>query len=374
MHRVLLATEGTRYAGIEAHLLNLIAAMQQLGGVEYHLALFDRGPLTQQARELRVPVHLLLREDKYDTRVIAQLRAIIAKSGADFVHAHGYLADIIAGWACGKSRTPLMTTVHGAPEKFRGLAALKMRLNLRLDRRAIRRRSAHVIAVADFLKDQLVRRRIAADKITVVPNGVFDRPPDLQRRHADRMALELPPDAPTVGFAARLEPVKDPLAFIEFARLVHAQLPNARFLVAGEGALRQPMYDRALALNLLPAFRFLGHLHDLDAFFSAADVFVLTSRSEGVPQVALEAMRAKRPVLAPAVGGLPEVLAGLGELTAPPRDLTKLAELAVKLLRDPARLAAVGEAARARFLAAYTADRMARETKLIYDRVHPEGA
>ena len=85
-------------------------------------------------------------------------------------------------------------------------------------------------------------------------------------------------------------------------------------------------------------------------------------------------MRAKRPVLAPAVGGLPEVLAGLGELTAPPRDLTKLAELAVKLLRDPARLAAVGEAARARFLAAYTADRMARETKLIYDRVHPEGA
>jgi glycosyltransferase involved in cell wall biosynthesis len=219
-----------------------------------------------------------------------------------------------------------------------------------------------------------VRRHVAADKIVVVPNGVFDWPPDLDQRHINRMELELPPDAPAVAFAAWLEQVKNPLAFVEFARGVHAQIPGARFLVAGDGPLREAMHERVLALNLLPAFRFLGFLPDLDAFFSAADLFVLTSVSEGVPLVALEAMRAERPVIAPAVGGLPEILAGLGELTAPPGDLAGLTELAVNLLRDPARLTSIGKSARARFLAAYTAERMARETKQVYDAVHAEGA
>ena len=374
MHRVLLATEGTRFAGMEAHLINLIRAMNELVGVEYHLALFDRGPLTDRARELKTPVYHVLRQKTYDTRAIGNLRDIAAQVRVDVVHAHGYLANIVAGWALRGTKVPLVTTVHGAAEQFHGLANLKMLLNLRLDRWTMRRRSARVIAVAGFLKDQLARRRVAAEKIVVVPNGVFDRPPDLNQRHVNRQELELPPDAPAVAFAARLEQVKNPLAFVEFARGVHAQMPRARFLVAGEGPLREAMHERVLALNLLPAFRFLGFLPNLDAFFSAADLFVLTSVSEGVPLVALEAMRAERAVIAPAVGGLPEILAGLGELTAPAGDLTRLTELAVNLLRDPARLASIGKSARARFLASYTAERMARETKKVYDAVHAEGA
>ncbi len=369
MPRVLLATEGSRFAGIEAHLVNLIPAMQQAGDLEYHLALFDRGPLADRAAGMGVPVHFVLRRKTYDTSVIDNLRTIVKEQRIDLVHAHGYLANIVAGWACGRKKTPLVATVHGAAERFTGLAEIKMRLNLRLDRRMMRKRARAVITVAGFLKNELVQRGVPAEKITLVPNGVFDRPPDNQLRATNRAVLDLPPDAPAIAFAARLEPVKDPLAFVEFAQLVRRDLPRARFLVAGDGPLREAMHERVLALNLLPSFRFLGYLPDLDSFFNAADMLVLTSRSEGVPLVVLEAMRAQKPVLAPAVGGLPETLAGLGEATAPPGDVPRLAELAVRLLREPARLAAAGETARARFLAEFTAAHMAERTRQVYDRV-----
>jgi glycosyltransferase involved in cell wall biosynthesis len=297
---------------------------------------------------------------------VRQLAELIARSGADVAHTHGYLANVVADRAARARRTPVVTTVHGAPEPFHGLRALRMQFNLYLDRRAMRRPRRRVIAVADFVAEELARRGVPRERIAVVRNGLPPLAPDPSLRHENRLALELPPDAVAFSFVGRLEPVKDPLAFVEFARLVHDYNNNTAFVVAGDGPLLEPMRERVLAEGLLPHFRFLGFVNDLNAVFSASDVYVLSSRHEGVPLAALEAMRAGVPTIAPAVGGLPEVLGGLDGLLAPDRDPRQLAALAIRLLNDKTRLAKASAEARARFLERFTAEEMVERVVRVY--------
>lgn len=369
MLNILLVTEGTRFAGIEAHLSQLILSFREAGNIQVQLALFDDGPLAKAARNQGLTVHLLHRKSKYDTRIIDDMVTIIERSGAQVVHTHGYLANVVAALAGKRRSTPLVTTVHGAPERYTGFAGLKMRRNIWLDRRAMRRRCDRVITVASFLRDQLIKHRVAAEKIIVVPNGIADREPDPSQRYDNRRELELPPDAPAIAFAGRLENVKNPLAFVNFAQMLQEQLPQARFLVAGDGPLAERMRKRVLALDLFPDFRFLGHLPDIEPMLAASDLLVMTSRSEGVPLAALEAMRAARPVVALGVGGIPETLAPFPQAVAPPGDVKKLAELAAALLQNREALNNLGRGMRQHFLANYRADSMARATIAVYRQV-----
>ncbi|HPQ68791.1 MAG TPA: glycosyltransferase family 4 protein [bacterium] len=366
MPTVLLTTEGTRFAGIEAHLINLLDGCRDENQCRFHLAVFDNGPLAERARERGILVHHINRRRKYDTAAIRELASIQREARIEVVHTHGYLANVVAAKACAETGVPLVTTVHGAPEAFTGLAGLKMRLNLRLDRRAMRKQAARVITVASFLKDLLVAHHVPGEKIEVVANGIPDRAPDARERFDNRTRLELPPDAPTVAFIGRLEPVKDPLAFVELAKHIVAQRPQARFVVAGDGPLMGEMRERVLAEHLLPAFRFLGFVENVEPLLAACDLVAVTSRSEGVPFVILEALRAGRPVVAPPVGGLPEMLGGLPGMLAEDRSVEALAAKVLAMLDDAPQRHALGEMARQRFLARFTARQMAERTLALY--------
>jgi glycosyltransferase involved in cell wall biosynthesis len=363
--KTLLVAEGARFAGIEAHLSTLMQLLPRVG-VQPHLAVLQRGRLAECAERLGVPVTQIVRRSKYDLSAVRQARALAADSGADVVHTHGYLANVLMAAALRKSPAALVTTVHGSREPFTGLAGLKMSFNLFLDRQAMRGRRRRVVAVGATLLEELAQRGVPREKLRLVYNGVPPVPVDFHLRAAGRRLLELAPDAPAFAFVGRLEPVKDPLAFVEFARLVHDVARDATFLVAGEGPLLEPMREHVLQLGLSPHFRFLGFLDDLDPLYAAADAVVMTSRHEGIPLIALEAMRAGRPVLAPAVGGLPEILGGLDGLLAPSRDVRQLAALAVRLMRDPALLAKAGAAALARFQEKFTAVEMVERLVAVY--------
>jgi len=374
MRTVLLTTEGTRFAGIEANLLNLIKANNELRLVDYRLAVFDEGPLAEQAREAGLEVTRIKRRGKYDRGAIKQLAAVVESTGSNVVHAHGYLANVVAARACRKKQVPLVTTVHGLPEPFRGLANWKMRFNLWLDRRAMRRTCAKVIAVASFIGEGIIERGMPAEKVVVVHNGIVDLVPDPALRVPNRRTLDLLPDSPAIAFAGRLEPVKDPLLFVEFARLVLQRLPSARFLVVGDGPLSEAMNNRVIELGLRPAFRFLGFVENLEPVYAACDLLALTSQSEGLPNVALEAMRAARPVIAPAIGGLPELLGDLSGMLATERSAQALADLAVALLRDRQQAVEAGKNARECFLTGFTAEHMMRAMDDVYRSVTAEDA
>jgi glycosyltransferase involved in cell wall biosynthesis len=362
--RVLHVAEGARFAGIESHLMALFSAWQNDSNVTAELAVFNDGPLGERAAALGVPVHRIQRRGKYDPAAVRQLAELIRSREIAVVHTHGYLANVVAGRAMAAAPCPLVTTVHGAPEPFGGVAGMKMRLNLWLDRRVMRRQGARVVAVAEHLAARLRAAGVPGEKIVVIHNGLAAEA-TLPNREQARAAFGIG-DGFAVAFVGRLEPVKDPALMVEVARKLTAQAPGATFLVAGDGPLLAETQAAVAASGLTEWFMFLGFVDDLGPVFAAADAYLLTSRHEGIPNAALEAMRAGVPVVAPSVGGLPELLAGLAGSLAASRTSDDLAGLLLALAEDPAARQAARQAARARFVAEFTAEKMVGRLRRVY--------
>ncbi|MBI3076986.1 MAG: glycosyltransferase, partial [Deltaproteobacteria bacterium] len=154
---------------------------------------------------------------------------------------------------------------------------------------------------------------------------------------AVRAELGVGPAAPLVGMIACLKPQKDPLAFVEVARRIAERLPRARFVLAGDGRLR-PAVEAAVARAGLGArLRLLGWRRDVPRLLRALDLFVLTSRWEGLPLTYLEAMATGVPIVGTAVDGAPEAVHhGEQGLLCRPGDLDAMAAGAVEILQTPA--------------------------------------
>jgi glycosyltransferase involved in cell wall biosynthesis len=152
--------------------------------------------------------------------------------------------------------------------------------------------------------DSLVEEAVRADRIEILPNAV-----DLERlsvpapegRLAARLALGLPPAAPVFVSVATLFPVKDPMVLVEAAGRVRQALPDAMFLLVGEGPLRASLMNRIQELRLAGTVRLVGAQLDVRPYLAAADIGLLTSRSEGSSNSLLEYMAM----------GLPSVLSDI---------------------------------------------------------------
>jgi glycosyltransferase involved in cell wall biosynthesis len=181
--------------------------------------------------------------------------------------------------------------------------------------------------------------------------------PTAAARGSARAALGLSPGITVVAFVGRLSPEKAPEVLLRAVRGTGLTL-----LVAGEGPLRDVLEAEADAGQV----RFLGFLPDVASVLAAADVLALPSRTEGLPMAALEAMAAGLPVVASAVGSLPEVLADGAGVLVPPGDVSALRR-ALERLSSPKVRAAVGAEGRRRVESRYAATTMARRYReLLY--------
>jgi glycosyltransferase involved in cell wall biosynthesis len=180
----------------------------------------------------------------------------------------------------------------------------------------------------------------------------------------------LPHRAPLVGNVAALVPHKGQRHLIEAAHLVVQQVPDARFVILGEGELREQLErqvkDHHLEKHvLLPGFR-----TDVLGCMKGFDLFVLSSVTEGLGTSLLDAMACGKPIVATTAGGIPEVVAdGETGLLVAPRDHTALAAAIVRLLNDDALRAAMGKAGRDRVTERFTVGRMVAGTVAVYERL-----
>lgn len=207
-------------------------------------------------------------------------------------------------------------------------------------------------------------------RITVIPNGVEVGPvPDGAARAIARERLGLPPEATVIGTVlARMDRQKGVDVLLAAAARLPALRRGAAILVVIGGRPDEGVaLGRATPLGLDGAVRFLGPREDAVALLPGLDIFVLSSRAEGLPNAVLEAMAAARPVVATAVGGTPEVVVhGETGLLAPSEDPAALAAALQELLDDPARAAAMGVAGRRRVEDRFTVERMVEATQELY--------
>lgn len=356
-----VATSGA--TGVESHLIALLAAFDRTL-VEPTLFAPRPGPLVERLQRRGIPVEL-----GAPTRKLAfgEARRLARRwRGAfDLVHAHGARGSFWGAVAAGQAGLPLVTTIHEL--RWRTLASGPRRwLWLELERRALEH-SRRLIAVSEAVRRELVARRPEWASRTVVipgtsPQLLEPRPP----APLDAPVAAVPLRLVTVG---RLEPVKGHDRLLEALSRLAARIPFTLDVV-GRGPLEGEL--RGLAARLGIADRVRWHLgaDDVAEHLDRAQIFVTATREETLGLAVLEAMAAGRPVVVPAVGGLVELVGEAGCLVDPGAALPeRLADVIAALAADPARMARLGAAGRARVLAAYDPLVLASRVADVYEQI-----
>jgi glycosyltransferase involved in cell wall biosynthesis len=236
------------------------------------------------------------------------LRALLEPRERGIVHSHGYRADVLFAPVARTLGYATVTTLHG----FTG-GDVKNRLYEFLQRRAARRFD-RVAAVSRPIADAMRRGR-NAERVVLLPNAYSGGGPSADRSEA-RARLGLQANGFVVGWVGRLSHEK--AADVLVAALAHAKDLPITIAVIGDGPDAERLRVMAEALQVSAMVRWLGPVDDASELFRAFDLFVLSSRTEGTPIVLFEAMAASVPIVATAVGGVPDVVTAREATLVPP--------------------------------------------------------
>jgi glycosyltransferase involved in cell wall biosynthesis/protein-tyrosine-phosphatase len=325
------------WAGAEVQVATVASYLVERGDVELIAVLLNEGPLACELRRLGVAVTVIDESLHSAAAIFVALLRVLRDHPVDVVHTHrnkdtvlGVIAAKLAGVR------GVVRTFHGESEPFHGWARARYRLYEAFDRVTLRCLADRIVAVSGKMAERLDRSGYGADRVACIHNGV-----DLKRVRSERVReqvrreLGIAPAAPLIGTVGRLSPVKGHVHFLRAARLILQGERAARFLVVGDGPLRGDLERSAKEFGLQDACVFAGARGDVFDLVSALDVFVLPSLHEGIPMALLEAMALGTPVVATAVGGVPEVVAdGVNGLLVASGDAPGLAEACLGLVRD----------------------------------------
>jgi glycosyltransferase involved in cell wall biosynthesis len=287
------------------------------------------------------------------------LRRLVKEQRFDLVHAHIYASAAASALATLGIAVPLVVTEH-TEGAWQGQRA-------HLVSHLIYRRACRIIAVSSPIRRRLIERDgVPPEKISFIPNAVI--PASNTYPDASGALPEEWQEGPLVGTVARLQPEKGIANLLQAAARTSAFCPLARFLVVGDGPLREELNCLADRLGLRDRVRFLGHRADARGLIGLLDVLVVPSVSEGTPLTVLEAMAGGVPIVASAVGGIPDQVRHDREgLLVPPNDTAALGDALLELLQDPARARRLGEAGRRRANSKFAHAAMVRKIEAVYE-------
>jgi glycosyltransferase involved in cell wall biosynthesis len=352
-------TEPVR-GGIEEVVLSLLRRLpadEFRVGLAAPAALLDA--LSPDLRGVRVDVEP---SDPYTRAGLARLGRFMRRFRPTVVNPHLFRSTAVAAPLARWHGARVVETYHGREAWRRGF----------LPDRLVNRLVHRVIAVSEAARAFLVHGKgYPPSKITVIPNGrdlsVF-RPG--QAREAVRKELSLDRTVPLVGVVGRLETQKGHTYILQAWSEIVREFPDARLLVVGDGALREPLQKHAWVVGAADSVMFAGFRADIPRLLDAMDIVCLPSLFEGMPLTVIEAAAMARPVVATAVDGTPEVVRdGRTGRLVPPADPPALAQALLELLRDPERARRMGQAARDWALLRFDLDRQVAATAHVYRRV-----
>lgn len=294
---------------------------------------------------------------------LVRLRRLMKRERIDILHTHDFYSGLIGG----------------AAARLAGVRVLAAQRHLKLSDRRVHQvgmRLIHWLAHRILVNSEAIRERILEhdhslqEKIVIVRNGVEQATVSrAQAREVISRELGTSADATLIGIAARLQPVKGHRFFLEAAASVLREQPNAHFVLVGDGPLRPVIEKHATHLGIADRVHLLGDRTDVTQLISAFDLLVLSSLHEGLPNAVMEAMAARVPVVATAVGGTKELISdGETGYLAAPGNPSALADRILFALRDP-NSANVVAAASARITNTFGMDRMVESVGQLYDEL-----
>jgi glycosyltransferase involved in cell wall biosynthesis len=314
-------------------------------------------------RVIAVPDLCRLPHPWRDLRALWHLLRVMKEERFDIVHAHSTKAGLLGRLAARVAGVPVIVfTAHGWA--FADGRPWWQRVVLALGERIGGRLATRIVCVSQHDRELAVRWRVASPaRLVVIRNGLT-----LERRTAGS-AGTLPRTpavrpGPVICFVGRLAAPKDPLTLLEAFR----EISRGTLMIVGDGPLRGAVDDFVGRHALGRRVILTGARSDVPALLASADIFVLSSRWEGLPLAIIEAMMAGLPVVATRVGGVPElVVDGTTGLLVPPSNAAALAAALRRLLGDGELARRMGAAGRRKALQEFSLDRMLRETSDLYE-------
>lgn len=363
---VLLLVSSEGYFGVENMLVNLAAALGKLEcrcvvGV-FRDSRFGSTDVADRAREQGLVVELIPCAGRFDPGAAAFIRKIVRAHQVDVIHTHGYKTDIYACAASVGSAVSLVATCHnwlGRSWFMRAYAVLD-RWSLKCFDR--------VVVVSEIVGETLRRSGIPAEKLRLISNGVeIERFRDAQPTLAREVAAV---DQPIIGFVGRLVPDKGGETLLRAAQNVLRGGRKAKVAIVGEGPARQQWESLASNLGIRDQVVFTGARTDMPGIYSSFHMLVLPSLCEAMPMCLLEAMAARKPVIATNVGAVSKIVdPDYTGLLIEPGDVKGLSAAITRLLDAPKLAHWMGENGYNRSKEHFSAEAMARQYLDVYRKV-----
>ncbi|PCJ60823.1 MAG: hypothetical protein COA73_07940 [Candidatus Hydrogenedentota bacterium] len=322
-YNVLHIDEQTGWRGGEQQVSYLINGLAQRGHNVYLAGRPGSEIITRPHFSAEITPFPIPLRNEMDMGSVLQLARIIKEHRIDIIHAHTShshtLACLAKKWA--RQGKVLVSRRVDFPPKQDPINRWKYALPDRY------------VAISSAIRDVLIRSGVNEDKIRLVHSAI--NPSRFQVDALDRAAIGIPEDAVLLGNVAALVGHKDQDTLIRAMAYVVKRIPNAHLVIAGEGKLRGTLENLIAELGLETYIHLLGYRNDIPQILQALDIFVMSSKEEGLGTSVLDAMACRKPVVATAAGGIPEmVIHEETGLLVPKQQPEALADAILRLIED----------------------------------------
>ena len=369
---VLQLIDSFNQGGSERQALQLTRLLYKSGRYHVHLACLNpEGSLRSTISELElgeIPSFPLT--SFYDRNAVTQLRRFtrwLKSARIDILHTHDFYTNVFGMSGGVLARLPVRIGSMRETSGMRSAAQSHVQ-------RFLYSLSHHIVANSNAVREKLIADGTSAEKVTVVYNGLDLRRLDTNVSRPEALAMLGVPADPQRRFVSIVanmrHEVKDYPMFLRAAREVKEAVPDAAFLLAGEGELSDSLRALARELGIQDSTFFLGRCENVAELLSVSEACVLSSKAEGFSNSILEYMAAGRPVVVTDVGGAREVVVEgeTGYLVASGDDATMAARL-IALLRDPETARQMGERGRRVVEEKFSCEAQLARAEELYDRL-----
>ena len=335
---------------------NLLNRLQQYHNLELIAFSMNDGILAQKLKETGIETHVISEKENNFLQIYKKVRGILRGRKVYFIHSHRYKENLLAVLL--RPFFPsarLLTTIHGLPESFSGIKKLKSNSISKLNSFAVRNFFTSIVAVSYEINDSLIRNcRFPPEKVTVIHNGINVPVRTEASSHIQHNGFH-------IGTAGRMVPVKDYHLFLDIAAAVTKEAPHVRFSILGDGPLKDELKKRATELQLDRHVNLLSTQPDPFPYYHSLDLYLNTSFHEGIPISILEAMACGKPVIAPRVGGIPEIIShAQNGFLVDGRKPEDFAAICLSFVKNHTLKNRMGQAAREKITKDFNASKMAQ--------------
>ncbi len=348
--KVLYLIDSLGPGGAERLMAGLLPHLDSHNIVPEVLAIQERqgNPIAAELSAIGFPVETIGISRLRQRGALALVHEAIRRSAPDLVHTQLEFSNILGSIAARRLGIPAIATIHtlDRPRPWSREAA-----RFRLMAWTLRHRADRVVAVSESARLHVLGRAgLRRKHTTTIHNGIDltdYTSVDPEKRDRMRALWDIEPDAPVVTTVAVLRPEKGVADMLEALPRLIERRPDLAYVVIGDGPARSDLERRAVYLGVRSSVRFVGYSSDIAGALSAADYFVLPSHTEALPTVVIEAMASGLPIVATAVGGVPEMIeSGSTGVLVEPHSPSHLTDALARLLSSPRQASAMGRAAR----------------------------